>query len=370
MPDRTRTAAIIASVAVAGSVAAACGGGDEATAQTAVATTPAPPPVTLERAIGQRIVTGYRGARPTVSVLKAVREGRVGGVILFADNVPTPKAAKAAVTLLQQAAASLDQPPPFVMIDQEGGAVKRLPGLPPTVTPARMGIAGGPAKAATEQGVATGRALRELGITVDLAPVADVPDAKTSFLGSRAFSRKPGIVASAACGFADGLGQAGVAGTLKHFPGLGRARGNTDFQRVEVRASAAELTADLAAYDRCAARTPLVMMASATYPSLGLRQPAVLDPKVYALLRGRGFAGLTISDAFDTPAIRGRKDAAPRAVRAGLDLLLFGQNEQGAANAYASLLALARAGELDAPALQATAARVSALKATLAAPRP
>ncbi|MDO9354562.1 MAG: glycoside hydrolase family 3 N-terminal domain-containing protein [Solirubrobacteraceae bacterium] len=345
-------------------VGAACGGDERAEAQT----TPAPTrTLTLEQAVGQRLVTGYRGAKPTVSVLKAVREGRVGGVILFADNVPTVAKAKAAITLLQQAAASLDQPPLLVMIDQEGGDVKRIPSFPPTMTPARMGISGGPASTAEGQGLATGTMLRSIGVNVDLAPVADVPDAKDSFLGKRAFSRNPKTAAVAACGFVDGLQRASVAGTLKHFPGLGRARGNTDLQRVRVAATGEQLTADLAPYDRCAARASLVMMSSATYPALGLANPAVLDPKAYALLGQRGFAGLTISDAFDTPAINGRKDAAVRATKAGLDLLLYGQNERGARLAYERLLVETKAGRLDPAAAQATAAGVVALKDRLAA---
>lgn len=359
------TATALALAATAASITVACGGNEDAEAQGVAA--PTTPALTLDQAIGQRLVTGYRGAKPTVSVLRAIRQGRVGGVILFADNVPTVARAKASITLLQQAAASLGQPPLLVMIDQEGGDVKRLPSLPPAISPARMGIASAPMKAALAEGLSTGKALRAIGVNVDLAPVADVPDVKGTFLGSRAFSRAPKTVAVAACGFVDGLGQSGVAGTLKHFPGLGRARGNTDFQRVRVTASAPELTADLAAYDRCAARAPLVMMSSATYPALGIANPAVLDPKAYALLGQRGFTGLTVSDAFDTPAIAGRKEPAVRAIAGGLDLLLYGQNENGARLAYDRLLAASTDGTLDPATVQATAARVVALKTKLGA---
>ena len=77
----------------------------------------------------------------------------------------------------------------------------------------------------------TGDALRALGINVDLAPVADVAGPTASFLGTRTFSDSPDTVAQAACGFASGLAQGGVGATLKHFPGLGRAPGNTDLSR-------------------------------------------------------------------------------------------------------------------------------------------
>src|SRR4051794_29845799 len=88
-------------------------------------------PISLRDAVGQRIITGYHGARPTASVLSAVRKGRAGGVILFGENVPSPAAARAAVRSLQHAAQAGHRPPLLIMVDQEGGDVRRLPSLPP-----------------------------------------------------------------------------------------------------------------------------------------------------------------------------------------------------------------------------------------------
>jgi len=332
--------------------------------------TPAPPdaawPMPVRLAIGQRIVSGYRGPRPPASVLQAVRAGRIGGVILFAENVPTPSAARRAVRSLQAAARSGGRPPLLIMIDQEGGKVRRLMSLPPHMSPAQMGTTPGPAATAESQGRRTGAALRRLGINVNLAPVADVPEQSTSFLGERAFSRSRDVVARAACGFATGLSATGVAPTLKHFPGLGRADGNTDLQAVEVTARRGTLLADLGAYERCAETVPLVMLSSASYPALGIRGPAVLDRRAYRLLKTTGFKGLTITDAFDTSAIAAHARPARRALAAGVDLLLYGRNEAGARLAYARLVADARAGHLSVRALRAEAERVIAFKQSLA----
>lgn len=327
----------------------------------------APTPMAVSAAVGQRIVTGYRGVRPPASVLRAVRAGRLGGVILFRDNVPTPAAARRAIRSLQAAARAGGRPPLLIMVDQEGGEVRRLPTLPPHVSPARMGASSGPAATAEAHGRRTGAALRRLGVNVNLAPVADVPDGPANFLGERAFSRSRDVVARAACGFAAGLSATGVAPTLKHFPGLGRAGGNTDLQAVSVPAGRGALAADLAAYKRCAPTVPLVMLSSAAYPALGIGGPAVLDRRAYRLLATTGFKGLTITDAFDTPSIAGHFRPARRALSAGVDLLLYGQNEAGARQAYARLLEDARAGRLSNRTLRAKAERVVAFKQSLAA---
>ena len=92
------------------------------------------------------------------------------------------------------------------------------------------------------------------------------------------------IVADAACAFAEGLNAGGVAAAFKHFPGLGRARANTDLQRVRVNATEAQLRADLEPYRHCAAQDRLTMVASATYPKLGISSPAVLNRRAYDLL--------------------------------------------------------------------------------------
>lgn len=333
-------------------------------------TTPRAPseaPIPVAAAVGQMLVTRYHGATPTPSVLASLRHGRVGGVILFADNVPSAAATRRATRQLVRAAEQGDQPRPLILIDQEGGDVQRLRGLPPDESAAAIGAAPSPVTRAREEGRKTGRALRRLGINVDLAPVADVPG-PGSFLGTRAFSRSPDVVARAACGVVEGLQDEGVSATLKHFPGLGRATGNTDLEPVAVDASARRLIADLAAYRRCGAGADFVMLSSASYPSLGIRRPAVLASRTYRLLADQGVTGITISDAFDTPAIEAQDRPAFQAVRAGLDVLLFTDGEQPARVAYTRLLADVRAGRLSRDRVQDAARRIVDFKAGMGQP--
>ena len=366
---------------IAGALAAAiagCGGDDEprpvapSAQQTAPATTPATTPAEpqddgvdrlrlgLGEALGQTIVARYTGPRPSRALLARIRRGQVGGVILFADNVQQPRdRIRAAIGSLHRAAAAGGRPRVLVMIDQEGGLVKRLPG-PPRTAARRM-------RNPFPEGAATGRMLRGLGITVDLAPVADVAH-PGSFLGSRAFATTASPVARRACAFADGLLSKNVAPALKHFPGLGYARVNTDEAPATIDAGRTELTRDFAPYERCGTRPgTLVMISSAAYPQLTGREPAVLTKRTYTdvLLRD-GDWPVTISDALETPALAGEPTPARRALNAGLDLLLYANTEAGSARAYEILLRDARAGRIPRARIEQAAKRMLRLKAFLA----
>jgi beta-N-acetylhexosaminidase len=306
----------------------------------------------IRKAVGRKIMTGFNGTYPSTALLGRVRRGEVGGVILFGGNVTTRLGA--AVSALQQAARAGGNPPLLIATDQEGGDVRRLRSAPPTVAPASMATS-----SAASQGRATGRALHALGITVDLAPVADVDHG--SFLGSRSFGSSPSRVASAACGFAAGLQSAGVHATLKHFPGLGRTSRNTDQFAVSVAASQAALGADLAPYTTCAGRTDLVMLSNARYPAYDPSGPAVFSRAIISdLLRTQlGFRGVTISDTLSAPGVASPTTAI-RASRAGVDMLLY-TDEAMSALAYQKMLAAVRSGQVSRSSVLASAKRIRAL---------
>ena len=333
---------------------------------TATATTPAEPRDSVEElrlglaeALGQTIVARWTGPQPSPSLLTRIRRGQVGGVILFADNVQQPRAGiRRAIRRLHRAARAGGRPKVLVMVDQEGGIVKRLPG-PPSTAAATM-------RSPSVEGEATGRMLRGLGIDVDLAPVADVAHPGT-FLGSRAFATTPAAVARRACAFADGLLRRGVAPALKHFPGLGYARVNTDEAPATIDVDARRLRRDYEPYRRCGTRPgTLAMLSSAVYPQLTGSEPAVLTRRTYAReLPRRGAWPITISDALETPALARQRTPARRALTAGLDLLLYANTEQGSATAYRILLADARAGRIPRARVVEAAKRVLQLKAYL-----
>lgn len=323
------------------------------------------PPADLARLIGQLVVGHYTGPRPSAAFLARVRSGHLGSVILFGDNTAAGlQATRRAIAELQAAARKGGNPPLLIMTDQEGGEVRRLPG-PPELAPAGMDSTA----IARAQGAAAGRLLRSVGVNVDLAPVADVERASNSFLGTRSFGPNPAVVAARACAFARGLQSAGIAYTLKHFPGLGWADASTDVQRVRIPVPAAELRTDYAAYHTCGSSPDaMIMISSAVYPSLTKSAPAVTSREIYAheLPVALGQPGhLTVSDALDTPALAAQKTPALRAIEAGLDLALFSGSERESALAYRRLLSDARRGVLPESRLSSAVFAVEALKRRL-----
>jgi beta-N-acetylhexosaminidase len=311
------------------------------------------------------IVARFHGQAPSPAFLARIRQGQIGGVILFADNIAGGVAATRRLTnRLQQAAAHGGNPPLLIMTDQEGGEVRRIPG-PPSPAPAEMTSD----EEAQAQGQEAGRLLRSAGVDVDLAPVADV-EPSPNFLGTRSFGGSPGVVAGRACAFAAGLSSAHVAYTLKHFPGLGLAAGDTDLGAVSVDAPAGQLRAAYGAYAACGSGAlGLVMVSSAVYPTLSGPLPAVMSPEIYhhelhlAVPRG---APVTITDDLQSPAIESQPAPARHAIDAGVDLLMYAQTEQASAAAYATLLAEVRSGAISKRRVAAADRAIRALKERLA----
>lgn len=327
----------------------------------------AAPKLTVAQLAGQRLIACFRGtSTPPKALLARIRRGELAGVVLFSDNADTIAQTRRLADRLQ----AIPRPPGLrdpllVLIDQEGGAVRRLRDAPPARS-ARELAAGGP-DGVLAAGRATGRALRRAGVNVDLAPVADLsrPGGDLARDG-RTFAATSGAAGRLAGAFAAGLRQTGVQATAKHFPGLGAARDNTDDRVVRIGLSAPVLrTRDeppFAATVRAGAG--LVMLANALYPALDARWPASLSRTIVeGELRGRlGFAGVTISDDLEANALKpygspGR--LARLGVGAGIDLLLYARSYAATEEAAAALEKLPRAQ------LEAGAERVLALRASL-----
>jgi beta-N-acetylhexosaminidase len=293
---------------------------------------------------GQRVVTGFPGTRPPAEVRRMVREGAVAGVILFAENIPSRAAGRRLIASLQ----AIPRPPGLgdpllVMVDQEGGLVKRVSGAP-NASAREMGERG-PAFS-RDQGRRTALNLRNIGVNVDLAPVLDVGrPGGTIAETERAFGSTPAAVVASAIPFAEALQAGGVAATGKHFPGFGSARVNTDFAVQRLAISKAELRRiDEAPYrSYIPAGGDLVMLSTAIYPAFSGRPAAFTRSIATGELRGRlGFDGVSITDALESVAVRafgGAAKAGLAGARAGVDLLLY--VDPGAARAGEQALARA-----------------------------
>jgi beta-N-acetylhexosaminidase len=344
----------------------ACGAtlGDGAGTKPSVAST-----LPAELLAGQRIVVGLPGTSISPPLRQAIGQGRVAGVVLFAANFPSRAAGKRLIAELQ----AIRRPPKLrapllVMVDQEGGQVKRFGGAPST-SAEEMGARG--AAFSASQGRATAANLRELGVNVDLAPVLDVgrPGGVIDET-ERSFGTTAGRVEAAAIPFAEALQAGGVAATGKHFPGFGAATENTDFSAERIDLSKRELrTTDEQPYEAfAAAGGKLVMLSTATYPAFSDRPAAFTRAIATGELRDRlGFEGVTVTDALETPAVEdfgGTARVAVAAARVGADLLLFARLA-AAERAWVALVSKLRAGGIDRAEFEDAAQRVLDLRAAL-----
>jgi beta-N-acetylhexosaminidase len=324
---------------------------------------------TLAQLVGQKLIVRMDGTTPSASLLGRIRRGEVGGVILFGSNITTKTALVALTSQLHAAAVAGGQPRLLIAVDQEGGSIKRIPWAPPTLSPPQMGALGS-TTTARSQGYQTGVALKALGIDIDLAPVADVPASTSSFLyqQGRTWSFSATRTAALTDAFATGLESAGEIPAMKHFPGLGYATANTDTHVVSIRVSRTSLAPGLLPYRTAIGHAlPLVMLSNATYSAYDPYAAAGWSPAINGtLLRtSLGFRGVTITDGLDgTAAARGYTTAhiAYRAARAGTDLLLITGSEATSRGVYVTLLTDAAAGSIPLAGLQASYARIFALK--------
>jgi beta-N-acetylhexosaminidase len=330
---------------------------------------------------GQRVIYSYDGPAPPGALLGLIRRGEVGGVIFFSGNVTSGQQLKGVIRELGRANASRSNPlhalPLLLMTDQEGGVVRRVPGAP-VLPEKQIGESGHPAAAARAAGSGAGRNLAGLGLNVNLAPVLDVYRTAGDFDDQygRSYSRNPHLVSLLGTGFIRAQQAAGVAATVKHFPGLGAATRpeDTDVRPVRLSVPAGTLRAVDEAPFRAAiaAGVRLVMVSWAVYPALDPAHPAGLSPLIVGgELRERlGFHGVTITDGIEAGALAPFGSAGRRvtlAARAGMDLMLCsGQEFTEGGQAAGALLDAYRHGTLSKAGFRAAVQRIIALRAQLA----
>jgi beta-N-acetylhexosaminidase len=326
----------------------------------------------LPQLVGQKLVVRMDGTTPSASLLARVRRGQIGGVILHRFNFSTASDLRSTARALQGAAEAGGWPKLLIAADQEGGPVTTVPWAPPTLSAQQMG-ASGSAATARSQGQLTGRALRNLGINTDLAPVADVPASASSFMArqGRTWSSSVDETTRLATAFAAGLADRHELGVVKHFPGLGFATRNTDKKVARIGASRSRLAPGLEPFRRAiATRVPLVMLSNAVYDAYDRRNGAGWSRAIATtLLRGRlGFRGVTITDSLDGAAHARGLPADPLAIRAaaaGTDLILVTGSEAASLSVYYSLVRAASEGRIGRAGLIASYRRIAALRNSL-----
>lgn len=373
-------AALVLTGVLAGCVAERAAPSASPTPTPTVAPTPTgtPDPIaglSLEDRVGQLFMVGTSvdGADPTT--LAAVGTQHVGGVFLHGRSSAGAAATAQLVAQLtgQQAPASV---PLWVATDQEGGDVQVLSGegfepMPTALTSAQRDDATLRADAAR-----WGGQLAAAGIDMNLAPVADIVtspetarDNKPIGIYNREYGFDEATVVAKAGAFAQGMRDAGVLPTLKHFPGLGRVTGNTDYAADVVDTVVGPDSPDVSVYRTLLAQGPaVVMMSTAAYQLIDPSAPAAFSaPVVTGLLRNElGFDGVVMTDDLSATAQVARwspADRATLAIDAGVDLLLVSADASVFPEMYAAVLARAQADPDFAVKVDDAARRIVELKA-------
>jgi beta-N-acetylhexosaminidase len=252
------------------------------------------------------------------------------GFILFARNCTTPAQVRRLCDDLRALVGRADAP---ILIDQEGGRVQRLqpPAWRAAPPMARFAdLAERDEAAAIEAAWLNGRLfaaeLAGLGISVDCAPVLDVPQPGADpIIGDRACGRTPEQVALIGQALASGLLDGGVLPVIKHIPGHGRASVDSHLALPVVDAPRAELERIDFAPFAALARLPVAMTAHVVYTAIDPDRPATESRPVIAdAIRGTiGFDGLLLSDDIGMHALSGSfAERAARALAAGCDVVL------------------------------------------------
>ncbi len=259
--------------------------------------------MTLDQKLGQLIIVEYIGNHYQDGLQYMISQQFVGGYMYQESNhnFDTPYDVASQVNALSQQAMQDAKVPLMIATDQEGGLVNRLykfHGYLPSA--ADMAATGTPSTALT-QGTQAAKWMLELGINTDFAPVVDVHTVDPAILASRMFGRDPKTVAAYAGAYLNGLQNNGVAGCLKHFPGLGAITSDPHTGLPTVNRSMAALNnIDLAPYKLMISQDhpAMIMSTDVLMPAIDPSLPAELSPKaITGVLRNQlGYNGVVVTD--------------------------------------------------------------------------
>ncbi len=299
--------------------------------------------LSLEQKIGQLFILGFSGDTVTAEdpIGEDIYKRNLGGVILFdrclASSEKTNNIIDARqLRLLTASLRELSNEPFLVAVDQEGGRVSRFTqerGFP--VTPAAVQLGNSPDLHTTIASARqTARMLDDIGVNLNLAPVVDLNVYQENpIIGKygRSFSADPAIVTARAAAWIREHRQLGILSCLKHFPGHGSSRTDSHLGFVDITETWHE--DELVPYQQLirTGQIEAIMLGHLFHRNFDPQYPATLSrATIQTLLRQRlQFDGVVITDDMQMKAITGHygiEDACCRALAAGVDLLIIGNN--------------------------------------------
>lgn len=323
--------------------------------------------------VGQLIVAGFKGNKVTDEVKKLIHDYRVGNFILFGRNIGTGEEILELTASLQEEARKAGQEKPLLICtDQENGVVQRLK-APATSFPGAMALgAVGDSQTAYQVGKATGLELKEVGINWNLAPVVDVNNnLENPVIHVRSFGETPEAVQDLAIAWMKGCQDAGVATTLKHFPGHGDTNIDSHSDLPVIHHSLDRLfEVELVPFiEGIKQGADTIMTAHIYFSNLAERPhwPATLSRNILTgLLREQlGFDGVITTDCLEMNAIAktvGVARGAVEAIKAGADLAMISHTYEYQVEALDALLEIVQNGEVAFEQIEHSVRRIGHLK--------
>jgi beta-N-acetylhexosaminidase len=260
--------------------------------------------------VGQLFMMGVLVTKPSRSDMRALRHGQAGNVFVFGNSSDGRASVRDVVARLRRVTSQRGVRP-FVGVDQEGGMVQHLKGTGFSRMPTALKQGQLPPTELRRDARRWGRELRAAGLNLDLAPVADTVPASVGRRNKpigrlqREYGHTPRRVRTHVAAFIRGMANADVQTAVKHFPGLGRATGNTDERRRvtdPTRPGGPYLTPYKAGID---AGARFVMVSSAIYPHIDPGTRACFSSTIIRglLRRQDSFRGIVVSDSMSATSV-------------------------------------------------------------------
>ena len=331
--------------------------------------------LTIRQMIGQKTILGFHGPDLPEDFEAFIREYQVGHVILFQRNVQSADQLYTLCQKIRRVILEATGFPPFIVIDQEGGLVSRIPPDAVNVPSAMaLGATGNPENA-FEAAKITARQLRGLGPNFTMAPVLDVnSNADNPVIGVRSYGDDPRLVAVFGEAAVRGYEDSGVLCCGKHFPGHGDTSVDSHVGLPCVDKTVEELEKmELIPFRRAIeAGIPAIMSTHILFPKIEPdKVPGTMSRKIITgLLKERlGFQGLVFTDCLEMNAIQefyGAAKGMVEAFRAGVDLAEISSTFSLECDAVRYANEVAEQGGLDMDEMRASVKKILAFKEKLA----
>ncbi|WP_419882348.1 glycoside hydrolase family 3 N-terminal domain-containing protein [Peribacillus sp. B-H-3] len=316
------------------------------------------------------MMVGFYGTEKSREIKDLIENKKVGGVIYFDRNMPSPSQVAELSNSLQQSAKQNAVPIPLMLsVDQEGGDILRMRDkVSPIPSQQKLGEHA-TANEVYQAAKLNGTELSSMGITTNFAPVLEL-----SSTDSRSLGKEPEKVFHYGSSAIRGLNAASVTGALKHFPGNGRSNIDPHVETSSVTANQLDLeNYDIYPFKKIIKEMDnqkfFVMVTHIKYPAYDKEKPASLSRVIIQdLLRKKlGYKGVVITDDLEMGAVNkyySFKDMGKDAIQAGADLLLVCHEYSHQLEVYKGLIDAVKSGEIPVSRIDEAAKRVLIYKYT------